>query len=85
VYVLELNVKENNMTTSINTSNILPITQSTLDELEAYDQMVDDMASDMVIAGSSIWDDYEVRQALESGDTDRAFALIDNLGTTDWM
>jgi len=28
------------MTTSINTSNILPITQSTLDELEAYDQMV---------------------------------------------
>ena len=61
------------------------ITQSTLDELEDYDQMVDDMAGDMIIAGSSIWDDYEVRQALESGDTDRAFALIDNLGTTDWM
>ena len=61
------------------------ITQSTLDELEDYDQMVDDMAGDMIIAGSSIWDDYEVRQALESGDTDRAFALIDNLCTTDWM
>ena len=73
------------MTNSNNTSNILPITRSTLQELEDYNQVCDDMAGDMIIAGSSIWDDYEVRQALESGDTDRAFALIDNLGTTDWM
>ncbi len=73
------------MTNSNNTSNILPITRSTLEELEDYNQVCEDMAVDMIIAGSSIWDDYEVRQALESGDTDRAFALIDNFGTTDWM